>query len=138
MRVPEAYKQPQTIPQPRIDIVIALYRKALEHLQHARQVSAEDRTDDARRYLVKAQLIVNSLASGMAGSTEEISINFLRLYEFVSERLARGGMADIDSAQRVLETLRNGFEEARNQAIALEAAGTLPTFGAQHTLHVTT
>jgi flagellin-specific chaperone FliS len=74
----------------------------------------------------------------VAGSTEEISLNFLRLYEFVSDRLSRGGMADIDSAQRVLRTLLDGFEEARNQAIALEAAGALPTFGAQHTLHLTT
>src|SRR6266542_3403007 len=125
MRIPDAYQQQQVNSLPRIDLILALYRKALEKIQQARQALAEERNTAARAHLGKAQLIVSALASGLAGNTEEMAVNFLRLYEFATDRLARGGMDDLDAAHQVLQTLLEGFEAARAQAVTLEADGTL-------------
>jgi flagellin-specific chaperone FliS len=133
-----AYQRQQVASQPRIDIVLALYRKTLELVGRARIAIDATQTDVARALLVKAQLIVNSLASGMVGSTDEVALNFVRLYEFVNDKLAHGDVADLDAAEQVLRTLLEGFEAARNEAVALEASGALPAFGHEHSLQVTT
>src|SRR3989442_15978114 len=95
----DAYKQQQIAAMSRIDLILTLYRKALDLLQRAHQALTEDRADDARPHLAQAQLIVTSLASGLAGSTDEVAVNFLRLYEFVTDRLARETVGDVEAAQ---------------------------------------
>jgi flagellar biosynthetic protein FliS len=138
MRAHQAYQQQKTTFQPRIDIILALYRKALEHMRQARAALAANNADAARPYLVKAQLIVNALASGTAGGGDELALNFLRLYEFVTDRIHRGQADDIEAAEKILQTLREAFEAARNQAIFLESSGALPAFGEQHAIQLTT
>lgn len=137
MRGIQAYQQQQTTSQPRIDIILALYRKALEQLRNARVALLGNNADAARPHLTRAHLIVQALASGMCAD-DELAVNFLRLYEFVSDRLTRGTVEDIDAAHNVLQTLLEGFEAARQDAVALESSGVLPVFGQQHTLQVTT
>src|SRR5437899_102182 len=105
MRAHNAYQQQQINSLTRIDLVLTLYRKALDQMQRARRAIEEERGAEARSHLAKTQLIVAALASGLAGSTEEMAVNFLRLYEFVTDRLVRGSIEDVDAAQKVMQTL---------------------------------
>jgi flagellin-specific chaperone FliS len=133
-----AYQRQQVALQPRIDIVLALYRKTLELISRSRVAGEAGQTDDVRGLLGKAQLIVNSLALGMVGSPGETALNFVRLYEFVNDKLASGNRSDLDAAEEVMRILLEGFETARAEAVALEASGALPAFGSEHTLLMTT
>src|SRR5215207_8734885 len=103
MRPYEAYRQQQNASMPRIDLILALYRKALELLPRARQAIAEQRPDAAQKHIAQVQLIVTSLGSGYTAD-DEASTNFLRLYEFVSHRLTICSIADVQAAEQVLRT----------------------------------
>jgi flagellin-specific chaperone FliS len=122
---------------PRIDIILLAYRKSLEWLEQARHAIADGERERATPLLSRTQLVISSLAAGLAGAADDVSLNFLRLYEFAANAIAKAEVVDIDAARSVLRTLMEGFEAAREQAIALEAQGTIPPLGRDHTLQVT-
>jgi len=132
MRPYEAYQRQQNASMPRIDLILALYRKAFDFLSRARQALVENRPDVSKPLLAQTQLIVSSLASSQAGSSDEGAGNFLRLYEFVSHRLALGAIEDIDAAEKVLRPLFDAFASVRDQAAALEAQGQIPPLRRDH------
>lgn len=133
----EAYKSQRNATMSRIDLVLLAYRKSLDWMQQAREAIAAGERDRATPLLAKTQLVISSLAAGFTGMTDEVSLNFLRLYEFASHSIAKGEIADIDAAQKALRPLLEGFEAAREQAVALEAQGTIPPLSQEHTLQVT-
>jgi flagellin-specific chaperone FliS len=126
MDVASAYKNAQSLPKSRIDTIIALYRKALSHLDRARATLLSNDSSAATTHLLKTQTIVMALASNLPAYKDEAAINFLRLYEFVAYQMKRGGVANVDAAAKVLRILLTGFEAKREQALALELQGKLP------------
>ena len=132
-----AYKQAQDLPMTRIDLVLALYRKALEQLDRARSALVEQRRADALPHLTKTQLIVVGMASGLPAYKDEAALNFLRLYEFVAYQLAQGTVAGVDAAAPVLRTLLTGFEKVREQAATMELQGKIPPLGRDHLVSLT-
>ena len=129
-----AYKQAQNLPMTRIDLVLALYRKALEQLDRARSALAEQRRVDALPHLTRTQLIVVGMASGLPAYKDEAALNFLRLYEFVAYQMTLGTVESVDAASQVLRTLLTGFEKVREQAAALELLGEIPPLDRDHLL----
>jgi len=122
---------------PRVDLVLLAYRKSLEWLEEARNAIAAGAPERATPLLSRTQLVISSLAAGVAGAEDEVSLNFLRLYEFISNAISQGDANDLDAARNVLRTLMAGFEAARGQAIALEIQGSIPAMGRDHVLHLT-
>src|SRR5438132_14359838 len=94
----EAYDRQRTRSMPRIELILALYRKALENLDRARQALAERQADIARPFLVNTQLIVTSLASELSAYQDEAAGNFLRLYEFVAHQMVTGTIESVAAA----------------------------------------
>lgn len=137
MQAHQAYKQQQNTSMPRIELILAVFRKAIDLLRRARQARVDDNAADARLMLAQAQLLVTSLASGDIHGSDEIGANFLRLYEYVSHCLGAGTIADIDAADRVLRTLLEAFAAVREQAAALEAQGKIPPLSIEHQVQVT-
>jgi flagellin-specific chaperone FliS len=123
MRHLEAYKQAQKISPTRIDLILGLYRNALEFLGQARTALAENRPAAAKSALLKSQMIVMGLASGLPAHENKDSLDFLRLYEFVSFKMVQSTTESIDAAASILRTLMEKFLAVREQAIALERAG---------------
>ena len=103
MRGYEAYKQAQDLSPMRIDVILELYRVAVESLERARHALAEQGKDAARPFLLKSQTAVMGLASGLPAYKDELAATFLRLYEYASpadgsgqpgeHRLRRPGVA---------------------------------------------
>ena len=136
MRPLQAYRQQQNTFLPRIDLILALYRTGLDLIRRARTAFDEKRETDAKSLLAQAQMIVTSLASGYTGATDEAGLNFLRLYEFVAYCLSDPSTKHLDSAERVLRTLSEGFVAAREEALELEATGQIPPLSKERQVEV--
>jgi flagellar protein FliS len=122
----------------RIDLLLAVYDKALERLSHAEAALKAGQTAMAVPYLAKAQLAVSVLAGGVrAGEGNELGVNMLRLYDFVVRELRKPRIESIENARKILNTLRQGFDGIRGEANALERAGKLPSGDRLHQLQVT-
>jgi flagellar secretion chaperone FliS len=132
-----AYKQTQDLRLTRIDLILTLYRKALDHLDQAAKSLADEKDADALPHLTKAQMIVVGLASGLPAYQDESATNFLRLYEFVAYQLAQRTLQGVAAAANVLHTLLKGFEGARDQAVVLELQGKIPPLDRDHLISLT-
>jgi flagellar biosynthetic protein FliS len=131
------YQKQQPINTTRIDLLLALYDGAIERLTNA--VAALKVNDRARAtpMIARVQLIVCELAAGVRPDiNQEMGTNFLRLYEFIVHQLKTPEIANLLAAIKVLNTLREGFEHIRSEAIQLERSGQLPQVQPDLTLQV--
>ena len=111
----------------RIDLLLTLYDKALERLANAEDSLRMGDAPGATAHLIKTQLILNGLASGVKLDMEpERGANMLRLYEFAANELRIPRAEGIANARKILRTLREGFEAIRAEANELERNGTIP------------
>ena len=69
---------------------------------------------------------VAGLVCAIQGNADELSVNFLRLYDFVTRQLRQATLSGLAAAKRVLQTLREGFEASRPEAVRLEREGIIP------------
>ena len=122
----------------RIELLLALFDKALLRLDQAETELRAGETMRAVPLIAKAQLAVSTLSGGVrAGPGNELGVNMLRLYEFVVRELSEPKVEKIESARNVLKTLRQGFEAIRAEANALERSGQLQSGDRLHQVHVT-
>jgi flagellin-specific chaperone FliS len=121
-----AYKEAQNAPMTRIDLILTLYRKALDLLAQARGALADHCPERALPHLAKTQLIVLGMAAGLPGHKDEAAHNFLRLYEFIAYQMVQGTLESVDAAEKVLRTLLKGFETVREEAVSLELQCKIP------------
>lgn len=120
----------------RIDLLLAVYDKALGRLDQAEAALKASDVRQAVTHMSKAQLAVSVLAGGVrAGAGNEQGVNMLRLYDFVVRELTKPTLERIASARNVLTTLRKGFEAIRDEANALERSGRLPSGDHLHLIH---
>jgi flagellar protein FliS len=123
----QKYRRHEPTGWTRIDMLLALYDKALENLNRAEAALRANDSTTAISLLAKTQLIVTGLAAGIRIDVNpEVNTNMLRLYEFVVNELIKTSVEAITSARKVLGTLREGFETVRDEANELERTGRLP------------
>ena len=124
----QKYRKDEPTGWTRIDLLLALYDKALERLDRAEQALRANDAETALPQLAKTQLIVTELAAGVRVEVNpEANTNMLRLYEFVGNELVRASVEAIENARKVLRTLREGFEAVRAEANEMERTGRIPT-----------
>jgi flagellar secretion chaperone FliS len=127
-----AYRQTQlhALPWTRIDLLLALYDKAVERITAAEEALRAGDRPRALPLISKAQLIVLELAAGVRTDVDAATgTDMLRLYEFAAHELAAAGIDNLRSALRVLTTLREGFRTIRDEAVTLERTGRIPAAG---------
>ena len=122
----QIYQQQQDISLTRIDLLLALYDKAIGHLAQAQQVLEQQDYATATPLLLQAQLIVYALATGVDTQYGELPRNMLRLYEFVLYCLGCAEAEKVRDALRLLLILREGFGEIQQPARNLELSGKIP------------
>jgi flagellin-specific chaperone FliS len=128
---PRAY-QHRSASLSRIDTILGLYDQALEKTQRAADALAQGDAVGARIGSDTAKLAIGALVCTVAGNTDELSHNLLRLLEFVTHSLTQLQPEGLAAAQRVLATLRGSFEAIREPALRLERDGALPPLDRQH------
>jgi flagellin-specific chaperone FliS len=114
----------------RMDLLIALYDKAIERLDKAEIALRAGDKLTAVPLLAKTQLIVAELAAGVRIDVNpENGTNMLRLYEYVTTQMSLVTVDSIQNSRKVMQTLRDGFESVRAEANELERTGRLPSAG---------
>jgi flagellin-specific chaperone FliS len=124
MMYAKAYQQ-QSAGFARIDLVLEIYDRLLNRLRRAQSVLMSDPAE-AKRLLDACAISVAAMANGLEQGQAEVNDNLLRLYEFVVHSLRGGSAREIGDAIDVLNTLREGFEQARPQALDMERQGAIP------------
>lgn len=139
MNTYRAYRKPdQSTGWTRIDLLLAVYDKALLRLDQAETALKAGQTAVAIPLIAKAQIAVCTLAGGVrAGVGNELGVNMLRLYDFVVRELTEPRVDKIESARKILKNLRQGFETIRGEANALERSGRLTPGDQLHLIHAT-
>jgi flagellar secretion chaperone FliS len=133
-----AYQQQQSLTGwSRIDMLLALYDGAIERLDKAIALLNQGQDKAAEPLLIRVQLIVGALVSGMAENGTETQANLYRLYEFVLHSIRTGGLDNLRAAKNTLSTLREGFQGIRAEAVHLERNGTIPPMDVLRNVHAT-
>jgi len=95
-------------------LVLMLYDGAIKNIRIAEEALGESRYSDANNALVKAQDIINELASSLDMS-QEISANLYQLYDFVRRVLIEANIKksseNLDPVKKILTDLRDAWAE---------------------------
>jgi flagellar protein FliS len=122
-----AYRRPEPAAWTRMDLLLALYDKALERLDRAEAALAAGDEHPAVQQLLKVQFTLTELSAGVnLDANPELGANLLRLYEFVAHELKAPKAEGIRNARKILKTLREGFEAVRDEGNAVERRGSVP------------
>ena len=132
-----AYQQRQALGLTRIDLLLALADGAIDRLDQAAAAFARDDHAAATPLLLRSQRIVAELAAGLDFRYGELPRNLSALYSFVLRAIARGNLANVNAALRVLRPLRDGFTGIRAEAIQLERTGAIPARELVHSVVAT-
>jgi flagellar protein FliS len=124
MRQFDAYRKSTVDTSDNVKLVSLLFDGAVNFLKVARGKMEKRDTAGKGVYIGKVTAIVGELTSSLnMEEGGEIARNLRRLYDFVLDRLLVANLkndnAALDEAEKVLETLRQGWKEMeRNQAAA--------------------
>ena len=130
--VNHAYRQHRLLGWTRIDMLVALYDAALLKLEQAMQAGNDGHALTARRRSLEALRLVAQLNAGIARQYGNLADNLANLFHFVSLRILADDGAGLADAHRILETLRAGFSEIRDEAVELESEGVIPQIEEMH------
>lgn len=131
-------RQEETTGWTRMDLLLALYDKALERLDRAEAALRSGDEPTAITQMAKTQLIVTELAAGVRVEVNpEVNTNMLRLYEHVVTELSKPQLKGIENARKILRTLREGFEGVRAEANEMERTGKVPSMNQLQIVHTT-
>ncbi|MEW6721161.1 MAG: flagellar export chaperone FliS [Thermodesulfobacteriota bacterium] len=128
MRQFDAYRKATVDTSDNVKLVSLLFDGAVNFLKVARGKMEQRDIAGKGIYIGKATAIVGELSSSLnMEEGGEIARNLRRLYDFVLGRLLhanlKNDMKALNEAERVLETLRQGWKEMeQNQAAAHAAA----------------
>jgi flagellin-specific chaperone FliS len=126
MRAHQAYRSRREVGTTRIELILSLYDQAIDRLGQAEKLLETDADSLRAKTLAgQVQTIVSGMSAGVV-SKDPLSINFLRLYEFVTHRVSRPSVQNCRDAVKVLRTLREAFESVRSEATLLERSGEIP------------
>jgi flagellar protein FliS len=131
-----AYRKPRAGDITRIDTILGLYDQALNKIAAAADALGRNDLATAQSHMNKGSIAISGLVCAVQGRTDELSCNFLRLYAFVTRRMTELTPESASAAKQILETLREGFEAIRPEALRLERAGVIAPLDRAHSIEV--
>ena len=137
MRAHQAYRKSREVGTPRIELILSLFDQAIVRLEQAQALVEKDPNSlRAKTLAAQVQSIMCGMSAGIV-NRDPLSVNMLRLYEFVTHRVSQPSVGSFRDAAKVLRTLRAAFESVRGQATMLERAGEIPPIDAVSGVKVT-
>ena len=113
----------------RADMLLALYNGAIEQIELA---IADGPSSIVHR--TRAAALVTAIRTGIDTDVDELSTQIDQLCEFVQHCLAEGDAKRMQSALKVLQEIRDGFEGVRDDANRREQTGEIPALSTQATV----
>ena len=118
----------------RVEMLLALYDRAILHLQTAEEAHAKGDAANSSLEQFQAQKMIFGLFAGLKTDDSEIANNIGRLLGFVMDCLVK---KDFAPAEKTLGNLRDTFEKIREEAMRLEQSGTISSLSQSHAVEVT-
>ncbi len=118
----------------RVDMLIALYDRAIHHLELAHEAlqRGDQATSSNEQFAVQKMLF--GIFAGLKIEESEVATNIARLLSFTMDCLVK---KDFPPAIKILSNLRDGFLAIRDEANRLEQAGAIPTLDQSPAMEVT-
>jgi flagellin-specific chaperone FliS len=129
----DAYEQ-QPPNWTRIEMLLAAFDGVIQRLETAQKLIVANELCKAQPLLLRAQRIVLELYSGLDLRHGEVPGNMGKLYLFVLNCIGMGESLNVPAALDVLGIVRDGLNDVRDSANAMERRGQVPH--APHQTHV--
>ncbi len=107
----------------RIDMLLALYDRAISSIRSAQQAEAANDDQLLATNTVETNKYILALHSGLNVEKDPVAENVARLLNFVMQRFTE---KKYDESIHFLEKLRSTFAQIREEATELEKAGKIP------------
>ena len=127
----QAYRDQVTSDWSRIDMLIALFDKAIEVLD--KLLLARDDNDEIQyqqQTLFFMQVMLH-FRTGLNPEYGELPSQMLRLYEYIEHSVATRDTEQLQSARTILSDLRDSYNSIRDKATELEKHGEIPSLSHQ-------
>src|SRR4051812_19106682 len=128
------YQQRRVAEWSRVDMLLALYNASIEDVERALEARRKGDELTTKREALHAERLVVELLSGLDLNHGAIAEQLQSLFLFVLKQLAGGSQPELESAIKILSSLRDGFAAIREEAIELERSGVIPPAGAVATI----
>jgi flagellin-specific chaperone FliS len=132
----QAYQNGAAKGQLRIDVVVSLYEEAIERLEKTLAAAQRQDAVAVEKLMPPIHLIVGALAGAIDDRAGEMSLNLLRLFDFVIHCLKTPNAMHLQPALNVMRTLHEAFVTIRDEAAQLERAGQISSLDRLHAVEV--
>lgn len=137
MPFPAAYRTQESATWTRVEMVLALYARGIEHIEEALRARQLGNLADDVIHRTRAAAIVAAIRSGILTEYGEIPQRIDQLCEFVQSCLIDQDPTRLEVALKVMQDLHEAFEGIREEANQLEARGEIPPLSNASTIDAT-
>ncbi|MFO0978566.1 MAG: hypothetical protein U0996_19325 [Planctomycetaceae bacterium] len=127
------YQTAQTFSWTRIDMLLTIYEHVVIALTEGAVLIENGKLSDLLPVRIRAQKALLAVADGLDLDQGELPTQVLRLVVFALDQVRSNDAASWRSAARVMQTLREGFEDIQDQARLAEYDGKVPSLDAVRT-----
>ena len=107
----------------RIDLLLAIYEKAIDGLTMASEALKAENKDDYAAHVLGAQKAILAIHAGLKPDEYEVAFNVARLLHFVLSCIEN---KEFDDAIKIMSELFAGFQAIHDEATSLELSGQIP------------
>lgn len=118
----------------RVDMLIALYERAITTISETNKAMVSGDNEAYAKNFLDAQKTILAIHSGLKPDEHEVAFNVARLLHFCLQCMVNQKFED---ALKVLTELHSGFQAIEEEANALEAEGKIPPMPKSDTFRTT-
>ncbi len=121
-----AYQSTTTMSWTRIDMLLVIYEKLVTHLQTGIQLLEQHRAAELATVGFDVHRCLVTIVEGLNPEVDETPEQIMRLCLFVMDQIQTDSIEGWQASLRVMQTLKEGFEQIQNVAREAEYSGQIP------------
>lgn len=120
------YKTTSSLSWTRVDMLLLIYEKLVTSLQDGMRRIERQQTDQLSEVRFEVHRCLVTLVEGLNPDVDQIPGQIMRLSLFVMDQIQADSLSGWSAACKVMQTLREGFEEIQSEAREAEYTGKIP------------
>ncbi|MCA9212002.1 MAG: hypothetical protein KDB27_02970 [Planctomycetales bacterium] len=113
----------------RVDLLLALYDRTISTLETLAE-SLQTQGVSAIRYQTRAMFLLEQIIDGIDAEQCDYASEIMRLCEFAFRAINNRNTEAIEKSAAAFRTIREGFATVRDDAVAMEMRGDIPSVNA--------
>lgn len=134
----QAYEQQHSRSWARIDMLLALYEYGIRTAAAGVEAVRSGNDQQLAHHRCKMQRVIVELLDGLDMSVTETSEPIQRLLHFIASSVTTDSPKNWEACRSILESLRDGFQQVRDDAVRFEEESTLTEHHARQSQSVST